>query len=100
MQMQRTDFITIRRAGEGDRPVLERLAALDSRPAPKGEVLIAEVGDETRAAIEIGGGAVVADPFWPTADLVVLLRVRAARLRDDAHARRPMSYRRLLGLKV
>jgi hypothetical protein len=54
--------IAIRRAGVDDRAELERLAALDSRPIATGEVLIAAVGGEPLAAIEISTGNTVADP--------------------------------------
>jgi hypothetical protein len=80
--------IAIRRATDSDRPVIERLAALDSAPTLTGEILIAEVGDEPQAAIEIASGAAIADPFRPTAHLVELLDVRAALLRKRAGARR------------
>ena len=73
--------VTIRRATEADRATLERLAALDSARTPLGDVLIAEVGDEALGAIEVASGATIADPFRPTAELVELLSLRAARLR-------------------
>jgi uncharacterized protein YndB with AHSA1/START domain len=69
--------LAIRHSGPDDRAALERLAALDSAPTPSGDVLIAEAGDEPRAAIEIATGAAIADPFRPTAQLVDLLAVRA-----------------------
>jgi hypothetical protein len=74
--------IAIRRATEEDRAVLRRLAALDSAPAPCGEVLVAELGGEPQAAIEIASGATIADPFRANAHLVELLGVRAAQLRE------------------
>ena len=76
--------ISIRRAVEADRAVIERLAALDSAPAPTGAILIAEVGDEPQAAMQIATGVTVADPFRPTANLVELLSHRAASLRDSS----------------
>jgi hypothetical protein len=76
--------IAIRWATDADRPALERLAALDCAAAPSGAVLIADVGGEPHAALEIAGGAAVADPFRPTAYLVELLRLRAARLRSGS----------------
>jgi hypothetical protein len=82
-----TAQIAIRRATESDRPTLHRLAALDSSRTPSGEVLIAEVDGEPQAAIEIAGGAVVADPFRPTAHVVELLGLRAARMRRPAESR-------------
>ena len=46
------------------------LAALDSRPALTGDVLLAVVSDEPVAAISLADGKVVADPFRPTASTV------------------------------
>lgn len=71
--------ITIRDAQPQDFAAVERLAALDGRPAPGGRVVLASVGGAVRAAIGMDGG-VVADPFVPTTDLVALLRVRADQL--------------------
>jgi len=76
------ESIAIRRATEADRAALERRAALDSAPTSSGEVLLAEVGGEPQAAIEIASGATIADPFRPTAYLIELLSLRAARLRE------------------
>jgi hypothetical protein len=78
-QAHAAQSVTIRRAYPDDEPALRRLAALDSAPAPAGEVLVAEVGGELHAAIAVADGAAVADPFRRTADLVELLRLRAAR---------------------
>lgn len=80
--MPSAESIAIRRATESDRVALERLAALDSARPLTGEALIAEVGDEPQAAIQIATGTTVADPFRPTAHLVELLGVRASRLRE------------------
>jgi hypothetical protein len=82
------ELVTIRRAADADRAVLEQLAALDSARRLAGEVLLAEVGDAVVGAIELAGGAVIADPFRPTAELVELLRVRAARLQVATTPRR------------
>ena len=67
---------------------LERLAALDSAPAPVGDVLLAEVDHAAVAAIELAGGATIADPFRPTAELVELLGLHAAALRAAPTRRR------------
>jgi hypothetical protein len=85
--------ISIRRATEADRPRLERLAALDSARVPPGEVLIAAVGDEPRAAIAIATRATIADPFRPTAHLTELLSLRASRLRGRSPFRRRLHWR-------
>src|SRR5215218_2597424 len=79
-----TNDISARRATGEDRVDLENLAALDSARALTGEILIAAVADEPQAAIEVATGATVADPFRPTAHLVELLELRAARLRQPA----------------
>jgi hypothetical protein len=86
--MHQLDTITIRLTGPEDQPALRRLAALDSSPVPEGWMLLAEVGDEPWAAVEVRTGTAIADPFRPTADIVALLRMRAARLRGDATDRR------------
>jgi hypothetical protein len=72
-----TTAFTIRRADLADLAALDRLAALDSAPAPTGDVLVAEVAGELWAALEIDTSAVIADPFRPSAELVELLRVHA-----------------------
>jgi len=72
--------VIIRSARRADASTLARLAALDSKRPPTGDVLIAEVGGEPWAAVAIGDGHSVADPFRPSADMVPLLRLRAQAL--------------------
>jgi hypothetical protein len=72
--------LTIRRAHDADARALARLAALDSSSPPTGDSMIAEVGGELWAALEISSGAAIADPFRPSAELVELLRFRAGRM--------------------
>ena len=84
--------LTIRSADVADNGALARLAALDSSSPPTGSSLVAEVGSEMWAAIEIDSGAAIADPFRPSGDLVELLRFHAARLRDvEAGERRSLA---------
>jgi hypothetical protein len=78
--------IVIRRAYPDDHAALQRLATLDSAPAPTGAALLAEQGGELRAALDLQRGAVIADPFRPTGHLGALLRVQA---RGSEPARRP-----------
>jgi hypothetical protein len=73
--------LTIRLARDADRAALDRLSQLDSRPLPSGDLLVGEVEGELRAAVGLGGGEVVADPFHPTAAIVSLLALRAQQLR-------------------
>ena len=72
--------ISIRTASRDDAGALRRLAELDSAPVPEAPVLVAEGDGELRAALSLRDGQVVADPFAPTARLVVLLEVHAAQL--------------------
>jgi hypothetical protein len=73
--------VLIRAARGSDGPALRRLAELDSRPLPEGELLVAEADDQVVAALSVDTGAKVADPFRRTADVVDLLAYRARRLR-------------------
>jgi hypothetical protein len=85
--------ITIRAAHHADRPAIARLAALDSRRVPDGELLVAEVAGELVAAHSAAG--TIADPFRPTADVVELLRVRAAADAAPARPARRLARQRL-----
>ena len=69
--------IVIRGASAADDRALLRLAGRDSARPLAGPAMVAEVDGKLLAAISIGTGAVIADPFRPTAELVDLLRVRA-----------------------
>lgn len=80
--------LTIRRADISDLGALAHLAALDSSEPPAGDSLLAEVGHELWAAVEISSGRAIADPFRPSGDLVELLRFRAQRMRAEASGQR------------
>jgi hypothetical protein len=75
--------ITVRRAVSGDRSELARLAELDSATAPRGPALVAVADSRMLAALPLGSGRPIADPFERTAEVVALLELRAAQLRDD-----------------
>jgi hypothetical protein len=75
-----SEDVLIRGARLGDGPALARLAALDSSSVPPGELVVAEAGDDLVAALGLGGGAAIADPFRRTAEIVALLRLRAGQL--------------------
>jgi hypothetical protein len=81
------DGVTIRRSHARDREALERLAQLDSRHLADGQLLVAEVAGELRAALPLSGGAAIADPFRPTAPLVSLLQMRAQQIRTVVEGR-------------
>jgi hypothetical protein len=76
--------LTIRHATATDLPALERLAELDSRRLPSGELFVAEVDGRLLAAVSIDTGAVIADPFEHTAVFVDLLRLHATAVRPAA----------------
>lgn len=69
--------VTIRRAREEDAWRLEQLAALSSRPPLVGDLLVAEVEGELRAARSLHDGRSVSDPFLPTVSARELLELRA-----------------------
>jgi hypothetical protein len=70
--------VTIRIAAERERSELARVAERDSRPLPPAPRLVAERDGTVLAILSLETGEVVADPFRPTAELVELLRCRAA----------------------
>jgi hypothetical protein len=76
--------VTIRYATPADTSAVIDLAALDSRRAPTGDVLVARVGSELWAAVSLEDDHAVADPFQPSGDVVTLLRERARSLRGQA----------------
>jgi hypothetical protein len=80
--------LTIRRAAAHDGSAVARLAALDSSSPPTGDLLLAEMGDELWAAVELDSGAAIADPFRPSGELVELLRFRAERMSGASRAER------------
>jgi hypothetical protein len=72
--------ITVRNAVASDLSELARLAALDSATPPRGPALIAEADSRMLAALPLGSGRPIADPFEPTAEIVALLQLRASQL--------------------
>ena len=76
--------ITLRRAVDGDARALATLAELDSQRLPDDEFLIGEVAGQPWAALGIGSGVLLADPYRPTVQLAELLRLRARSMRSIA----------------
>jgi hypothetical protein len=73
-----TAQILIRPAYADDYSALLRLAALDSSEGvPPRPLLLAEVDGTLRAALSLRDGATIADPFFPSAELITLLRAHA-----------------------
>ena len=79
--------VTLRFGFPDDADALGRLAVLDSSRPPAAPVLLAEVAGELRAALSLSDGAVVADPFHPTAGLIKLLQARASQLTSSGPRR-------------
>jgi hypothetical protein len=72
-----TSPLVLRHATSADTGDLARLAALDSASPLTGDVLVVAAGGELRAALSLDSGRAVADPFWPSAELVDVLRAAA-----------------------
>jgi hypothetical protein len=87
-QSENQEAVELRLCRVDDDPALERLAMLEGRPTPAGRYVIAEVDGTVVAAISLISGAVLADPFEPTAHLLPLLELRAAQLAPEARGSR------------
>ena len=72
--------VTVRRSAAGDERALARLAGLDSARPPRGPALVAEADSRMLAALPLGSGRAIADPFEPTAELVALLELRKSQI--------------------
>ena len=86
--------LIVRRSTSGDEAALARLAALDSASPPRGPALIAEADSRMLAALPLGSGRALADPFHRTAELVALLELRRAQ--TGSVERRPIRGARAL----
>src|SRR4051794_41965443 len=85
--MTRNEQIVIRSARNSDEQAIAVLGVLDGGShMPKGDVMVAEVDGRLRAAVG-SNGAAISDPFWPSEELVSMLRVRAASKPVDHPAR-------------
>ncbi|MGH3002725.1 MAG: hypothetical protein ACRDM1_08725 [Gaiellaceae bacterium] len=73
--------VEVRLCRVDDDPALERLAALEGVPVPFGRLVVAVKGGRLVAALPLGGGRPLADPFVMTAHLMPSLESRAAQLR-------------------
>jgi hypothetical protein len=90
--------VLIRSSGPEDEAALVRLYQLEGRPRIRRfRVLVAEVQGEVLAALPLGGGEPIADPFRPTASLVEMLKLRAAQLDPAPQPEPRRGLRALLG---
>ena len=88
--------VTVRRSTSADESALARLAALDSASPPRGPALIAEADTRILAALPLGSGRPIADPFEPTAALLQLLELRRTQIDAADTSRRRRGFRSLL----
>ena len=79
--------VTLRHYLAEDHGPLARLAALDSSKPPPQPLVVAEVGGELRAAVSLGDGSLVADPFHLTQGVAELLRAYARQFDVQTGAR-------------
>jgi hypothetical protein len=94
----RPGTVLIRSTRPEDERALVRLAQLEGRPRLRRfRVLVAEVQGEVLAALPLGGGEPIADPFRPTAPLVEMLKLRAAQLDRSPQPEPRRGLRALLG---
>jgi hypothetical protein len=77
-----SEQITIRLTRPTDMDELRRVAERDSRLVPPGELLIAVVEGEIRAAISVSSGEVIADPFHRTEELVRMLALQRLQMHE------------------
>ena len=79
--------VVLRLCSVHDDAALERLAELESKPLSQGRHVLAEVDGTVVAALPLGQGPVLADPFRPTEQLIPLLELRARQLAPRARRR-------------
>ena len=80
--------LIVRRSTSADTGALARLAALDSASPPRGPALVAEADSRVLAALPLGSGRAIADPFEPTSELVALLELRRVQIESAGGAPR------------
>ena len=90
---QTSNGITIRRLGPGDEAAIERLAELDSKKRPDGDLMGVEIEGRLLIATSIATGQSVADPFSRTAELKALMDIRIAQMKGGGARRRLFGHR-------
>lgn len=78
------DRLVIRPATSDDEGALWRLAHRDSRPVPRGPLVVAEVDGVLVAALDTESGESIAEPFRRTAHILRMLEAYAGRLPERA----------------
>jgi hypothetical protein len=86
--------VSIRCATPADARGVQILAELDEARVPAPPLLLGFVDEELWAAVSMSTGAVIADPFRPSAQVVPLLLQRARQLAPDGREPRLRRRRR------
>ena len=86
------ETVVLRLSSVWDDDSLARLAELEGRMTPAGPHVVAEIGGVVVAALPLGRGPTLGDPFRPTAHLAPLLELRAKQLMRDRPARRARAF--------
>jgi hypothetical protein len=86
------ETVVLRLSTVWDDGSLARLAELEGRTPQSGPHVVAEVDGAVVAALPLGRGPTLGDPFRPTAHLVPLLHLRAKQLIRDRSARRSRAF--------
>ena len=79
--------VELRLCSVSDDQALADLAMLSGRPVPSGRLVVAIVDGRLVAAVPLTGGPPLADPFERTDQLVRLLELRAAQVREVGQRR-------------
>jgi hypothetical protein len=79
--------LTVRLAAAPDWPLLRVVAELDSAELPSAPLLVGERAGRPVAALSLADGAVIANPFVHTADVVAMLELRARQLGGERRRR-------------
>jgi hypothetical protein len=88
------DAIIVRVAESSDVHALERLAAPDSKPLPRGALVVADTeGEIVATATLAGNGEAVCDAFRPTQHLTELLELATSKCSVVEDAGPLVSYR-------
>ena len=78
-----TGAVTIRHARPGDQRAVARLAEMDERRVPRGDMLVAEIEEQILAVLPLDGSPPVTNPLRATAGLIDLLELRSRQLQHD-----------------
>jgi hypothetical protein len=91
-----TEPVTLRLGGAQDDGALGRLAALNDLPTPVGPHLMAEIDGTVIAAMPLGSGPALGDPFRQTGSLISLLETWKKQLAGQRRRSRSQALRIVL----